>query len=83
MPETHERGATGDAASAEAARSRHTDTRTAPAQGLRRPGLRMLLACGALFLVVLDATIVSVALPAVGSALAMDGAGLGWVVNAY
>lgn len=48
-----------------------------------RPSLRMLLACGALFLVVLDATIVSVALPAIGGELAMDGAALGWVVNAY
>lgn len=47
------------------------------------PALRMVLACGALFLVVLDATIVSVALPAIGGRLGLGGAGLGWVVNAY
>ncbi|NSC20215.1 MFS transporter [Streptomyces albus subsp. chlorinus] len=43
----------------------------------------MWLACGAMFLVVLDATIVSVALPAIGDGLGMGGTGPGWVVNAY
>lgn len=36
-----------------------------------------------MFLVVLDATIVSVALPAIGHELGFGGSGLGWVVNAY
>ncbi|MFG3256918.1 DHA2 family efflux MFS transporter permease subunit [Streptomyces sp. NPDC048172] len=47
------------------------------------PGLLLLLACGAMFLVVLDATIVSVALPAIGAELGLAGGALGWVVNAY
>ncbi|MFF8788016.1 MFS transporter [Streptomyces sp. NPDC015125] len=54
-----------------------------PARAAAPPELLLLLACGAMFLVVLDATIVSVALPAVGSELGFGGAGLGWVVNAY
>ncbi|GAA2079970.1 DHA2 family efflux MFS transporter permease subunit [Streptomyces albiaxialis] len=36
-----------------------------------------------MFLVVLDATIVSVALPAIGAELGLAGGALGWVVNAY
>lgn len=55
-----------------------------PGQGAgARPGLLLLLACGAMFLVVLDITIVSVALPAIGTELGLGGTGLGWVVNAY
>lgn len=66
-------------------RDRGTRSGTAgrAAEAAVAPGLLLLLACGAMFLVVLDATIVSVALPAVGSELGFGGAGLGWVVNAY
>lgn len=54
-----------------------------PAKNAATPGLLLLLACGAMFLVILDATIVSVALPAIGSELGFGAAELGWVVNAY
>ncbi len=44
----------------------------------------MLLSCGAQFLVVLDATIVSVALPPIAAALGFTTTtSVGWVVNAY
>lgn len=47
------------------------------------PWLLMLLSCSAQFLVVLDATIVSVALPPIADALGFGAASVGWVVNAY
>ena len=43
----------------------------------------MALLCAAQFVVVLDATIVAVALPAIGSDLGADLAGLQWTVNGY
>ncbi|WP_235466907.1 DHA2 family efflux MFS transporter permease subunit [Streptomyces platensis] len=58
-------------------------TNRRPAKSAATPGLLLLLACGAMFLVILDATIVSVALPAIGSELGFGTAELGWVVNAY
>jgi EmrB/QacA subfamily drug resistance transporter len=48
-----------------------------------RSGLVLLVSCLAQFMVVLDVSIVNVALPAVRSALGFDPAGLQWVVNAY
>lgn len=49
------------------------------------PGAASLLAlaCAGLFLVILDATIVSVALPHIGADLRVTQASLPWVVNAY
>ncbi|MBB5937375.1 DHA2 family efflux MFS transporter permease subunit [Streptomyces zagrosensis] len=47
------------------------------------PWLLMLLSCSAQFIVVLDATIVSVALPPISDALAFSDTSVGWVVNAY
>ncbi|MFE6286282.1 MFS transporter [Streptomyces sp. NPDC057877] len=41
------------------------------------------LACAAQFMVVLDVSVVNVALPSIQSALAFDDAGLQWVVNGY
>ncbi|MFE1838845.1 DHA2 family efflux MFS transporter permease subunit [Streptomyces sviceus] len=41
------------------------------------------LACAGQFLVVLDVSVVNVALPSVRAALGMSGTGLQWVVNAY
>jgi EmrB/QacA subfamily drug resistance transporter len=51
--------------------------------GQRRLGLALLVIATAQLMVVLDATIVNVALPHVQSALGFSGSGLEWVVNAY
>src|SRR5256886_3390785 len=48
-----------------------------------RPGLALLVIATAQLMVVLDATIVNVALPHVQHALDFSGTGLEWVVNAY
>ena len=51
--------------------------------GDRRLGLALLVIATAQLMVVLDATIVNVALPHVQRALGFSGSGLEWVVNAY
>src|SRR6266571_5003359 len=51
--------------------------------GSRRLGLALLVIATAQLMVVLDATIVNVALPHVQGALGFSGSGLEWVVNAY
>src|SRR5215472_7023630 len=51
--------------------------------GSRRPGLALLVIATAQLMVVLDATIVNVALPHMQAALRFSGSGLEWVVNAY
>jgi EmrB/QacA subfamily drug resistance transporter len=51
--------------------------------GSRRLGLALLVIATAQLMVVLDATIVNVALPHVQQALGFSGSGLEWVVNAY
>ncbi|MFE0790789.1 MFS transporter [Streptomyces mutabilis] len=48
-----------------------------------RPGLLLSLLAGAQFLVVLNTSIVNVALPAIGQDLDLTPAGLTWTVNAY
>src|SRR5438132_6374877 len=48
-----------------------------------RPGLALLVLASAQLMVVLDATIVNVALPHIQRALDFSGSGLEWVVNAY
>jgi len=53
------------------------------APGGRRLGLALLVIATAQLMVVLDATIVNVALPHVQRALGFSGSGLEWVVNAY
>ena len=55
----------------------------ATAGGGRRLGLALLVIATAQLMVVLDATIVNVALPHVQRALGFSGTGLEWVVNAY
>ena len=45
--------------------------------------LALVLLCSAQFVVVLDASIVNVALPSIGSALDFSQDNLSWVVNAY
>jgi EmrB/QacA subfamily drug resistance transporter len=49
----------------------------------RRKWLILLIACLAQFMVVLDATIVNVALPSIQRGLGFSAASLPWVVNAY
>jgi EmrB/QacA subfamily drug resistance transporter len=51
--------------------------------GTRRLGLALVVIASAQLMVVLDATIVNVALPHVQHALGFSGSGLEWVVNAY
>jgi len=53
-----------------------------PQQG-RRLGLALAVIATAQLMVVLDATIVNVALPHIQTALGFSGSGLEWVVNAY
>src|SRR6478736_5868444 len=53
------------------------------AAGGARPGLALLVLAAAQLMVVLDATIVNVALPHIQRALGFSGSGLEWVVNAY
>jgi EmrB/QacA subfamily drug resistance transporter len=48
-----------------------------------RTGLVLVASCLAQFMVVLDVSIVNVALPAMRTALGFDAEGLAWVVNAY
>ena len=47
------------------------------------PWLVLVLVCLAQFMVILDATIVNVALPSIQTDLGMSDSGLQWVVNAY
>src|SRR6202030_3941916 len=66
-----------------------TPGRAAPGQQSgdgRRPsphGLLLAIACVAQFMVVLDVSIVTVALPSIGRDLHYTASGLQWVVNAY
>jgi MFS family permease len=48
-----------------------------------RPGLALFVIAAAQLIVVLDATIVNVALPHIQRALGFSGSGLEWVINAY
>jgi EmrB/QacA subfamily drug resistance transporter len=54
-----------------------------PSGGNRRLGLALVVIATAQLMVVLDATIVNVALPHIQHALGFSGSGLEWVVNAY
>src|SRR5260370_13559431 len=53
------------------------------AAGGPRPGLALVVLAAAQLMVVLDATIVNVALPHIQRALGFSGTNLEWVVNAY
>jgi MFS family permease len=53
------------------------------ARGQARDGLILAIACVAQFMVVLDVSIVTVALPSIGRDLHYSATGLQWVVNAY
>lgn len=51
--------------------------------GNTRERLALAVACSAQFVVVLDATIVTTALPAIGSDLGLGTASVQWVLTAY
>ena len=55
----------------------------APRSGHVNPWLVLVLVCMAQFMVILDATIVNVALPSIQADLEMSDADLQWIVNAY
>jgi EmrB/QacA subfamily drug resistance transporter len=59
------------------------DTAGRVGQPPRRLGLALVVIAAAQLMVVLDATIVNVALPHIQTALGFSGSGLEWVVNAY
>ena len=50
---------------------------------VRRPFLVLALLCASQLMVILDGSIVAVALPVIGAELQVTGTGLAWVVNAY
>ena len=54
-----------------------------PGGGGRRPWSLMVLLSVAQFMVILDATVVNVALPSIGRSLGLPAGGLQWVVTAY
>jgi EmrB/QacA subfamily drug resistance transporter len=56
---------------------------TPPSARVGRPGLLVALACLGQLLVVLDISIVNVALPSISESLDLSGSQLSWVVNAY
>ena len=56
---------------------------TSPAAAVARPGLILLLACVAQFMLLVDDTIVNVALPTIATDLGFSESTLSWVVNAY
>jgi EmrB/QacA subfamily drug resistance transporter len=54
-----------------------------PASGLSRKGALLAVCCVAQFMVILDLSIVNVALPSIQSSLRFSASGLQWVVDAY
>jgi len=82
-----ERPADADPADTAADTSDTPDTSAASGEATARRGgslwLVVLAACAGQFLVVLDVSVVNVALPSMRTALGMDATGLQWVVNAY
>src|SRR6185437_2220746 len=69
--------------SAQSGTGRAASPAAATGGGSRRLGLALLVIATAQLMVVLDATIVNVALPHIQQALGFSGSGLEWVVNAY
>jgi EmrB/QacA subfamily drug resistance transporter len=60
-----------------------TTTRDRPAVNARRPWTVLAVLAVAQFMVILDITIVNVALPSIGRSLSFSRSGLQWVVTAY
>ncbi|GAB3679668.1 DHA2 family efflux MFS transporter permease subunit [Actinocorallia lasiicapitis] len=62
---------------------KHAPEPPAPASGDRSRWLALIVLCTGMLMIILDATIVNVALPAIQNDLDFTQAGLAWVVNAY
>ena len=68
----------------EATTSRSPDGRAGTAtKPVDRPGLALLVVAAAQFLIVMDATVVTVGLPSIGASLGMPPANLSWVLTGY
>jgi EmrB/QacA subfamily drug resistance transporter len=52
-------------------------------QALRQPGLALAVLVAAQFMIILDVTVMNVAVPEIGRTLAMDASSLPWVITAY
>ncbi|GAA2007527.1 MFS transporter [Catenulispora subtropica] len=72
-----------DAADAATAATAVTTTATRAAGRVGNKTALLVIACVAQFMVVLDVSIVNVALPAMRNSLGLSGTGVQWVVNAY
>ena len=64
-------------------RTQDNAQRPADAGSRRRPWTLLILLCAAQFMVILDATVVNVALPSIRRALHLPPSDLQWVVTAY
>ena len=83
-PETGQQAAlNGTARQVATAAARDAATPSSGSAAPRRLGLALAVIATAQLMVVLDATIVNVALPHIQTALGFSGTGLEWVVNAY
>jgi EmrB/QacA subfamily drug resistance transporter len=84
-PDTGQQAALNGAAAREVSTAAASNATATPSQGAptRRLGLALAVIATAQLMVVLDATIVNVALPHIQAALHFSGTGLEWVVNAY
>jgi len=84
-PDTGEQAALNGAAAREVSIAAASNAAATPSQGAptRRLGLALAVIATAQLMVVLDATIVNVALPHIQTALHFSGTNLEWVVNAY
>jgi len=84
-PDTGEQAALNGAATREVSIAAASSAARSPETGAppRRLGLALAVIATAQLMVVLDATIVNVALPHIQTALGFSGTGLEWVVNAY
>jgi EmrB/QacA subfamily drug resistance transporter len=84
-PDTGQQAALNGAAAREVSTAAASNATATPSQGAptRRLGLALAVIATAQLMVVLDATIVNVALPHIQAALHFSGTNLEWVVNAY
>ncbi|HLK72138.1 MAG TPA: MFS transporter [Streptosporangiaceae bacterium] len=84
-PDTGEQAVLNGAAAREVSITAASNATAVPSQGAptRRLGLALAVIATAQLMVVLDATIVNVALPHIQTALHFSGTNLEWVVNAY
>jgi EmrB/QacA subfamily drug resistance transporter len=61
----------------------HAPSKPLPAAAERRRWLALYVLCAGMLMIVLDVTVVNVALPSIQSDLGFSGSSLAWVVNAY